>query len=77
MLVSILCGWILSQTSAIAQAVLNRRAMLLAPLALLGVFIAFRVDGDFLVDYFGAFVFILYLLVPAAFLIKVWRRASP
>jgi hypothetical protein len=62
LLVSVLCGWILSQTSAIGRVVVRRRAVLLLPLALLGVYIAFRIDGHFLSDYFGSFVFILYLL---------------
>lgn len=76
LLVGILCGWILSQTSAIAQAVLRRRAILLLPIALLGVFIAFRIDGHFVSDYFGPFAFILYLLLVPAFLISVRRRAG-
>ncbi len=57
---SIVCGWILAQTSAVARAVMNRRALLLLPFGLLGMFIAFRIDGDFVSDYVGAFVFILY-----------------
>lgn len=69
-LASALCGWILAQTSAIAGAIFSRSALLLVPLALLGMYIAFRIDGDFISDYLGTFVFILYpLLGASAFLI--------
>jgi hypothetical protein len=63
---SVLCGWLLAQTSAIAQAIFQRRALLLLPIALLGVYMAFRIDGHFVADYMGAFVFILYPLLGAA-----------
>ena len=49
-----------------ALAVLERRALALLPLALFGVFIAFRIDGHFLADYLGAFVFFLYFLLLSA-----------
>ncbi len=57
------CGWILAQTSSVALAVLERRALVLLPLVFFGVFIAFRIDGHFLADYLGAFVFFLYFLL--------------
>ncbi|TLY92658.1 MAG: hypothetical protein E6K23_11340 [Gammaproteobacteria bacterium] len=62
------CGWILAQTSSVALAVLERRALVLLPLALLGVYIAFRIDGHFLGDYLGTFVFFLYFLLLSALL---------
>jgi hypothetical protein len=37
---------------------------------MLGMFIAFRIDGDFVPDYLGAFMFVLYPLAGAA----VWLR---
>lgn len=70
---SILCGWILAQTSAIARAILARRALVLLPLVLLGLFIAFRIDGDFVADYLGTFIFILYPLLAASALLAVGR----
>jgi len=60
---SALCGWILAQTSAIARAVMATRVLLFVPLALLGVHMAFRIDGDFVSDYVGTFVFILYPVI--------------
>lgn len=60
---SAVIGWILAQTSKMARVVVTRNAMLLLPFALLGVFIAFRIDGHFLYDYVGAFAFLVYLLV--------------
>ena len=71
-LASVLCGWILAQTSAIAQAIYLHRALLLIPLAMLGMFIAFRIDGDFVPDYLGAFMFVLYPLVGAAVFLRVF-----
>lgn len=55
-----IAGWILAQTSAIAAAVVRNHALLMLPLALYGVYIAFRIDGSFLSDYVGAFAFIVY-----------------
>lgn len=75
-----IAGWILAQTSAIAAAVVRNRALLMLPLALYGVYIAFRIDGSFLSDYVGAFAFVVYpmlglramcILVPAS------RQVSP
>lgn len=70
-LASLLCGWLLAQTSAIAHAILARQAFILLPFALLGVFMAFRIDGHFVSDYLGAFVYILYPLLAAAMLLSV------
>jgi hypothetical protein len=71
-LASVLCGFIVAQTSAIARVMYEHRAVLLVPLAMLGMFIAFRIDGDFVPDYLGAFMFILYPLVGAAVFLKVF-----
>jgi hypothetical protein len=65
-LASVLCGWIVAQTSAIARAIYLNGALLMLPLSLLGLFIAFRIDGDFVSDYLGAFMFILYPILAAA-----------
>ena len=73
-----ICGWILAQTSSVALAILERRALILLPLALWGVFIAFRIDGHFVGDYLGAFIYFLYFLVLCALLpiskTQPWRR---
>ena len=73
---SALCGWILAQTSAIARAVMAARALLLVPLALLGVYIAFRIDGDFVSDYVGAFVFVLYPVIALSMVFSSRFRLS-
>lgn len=70
---SVLCGWILAQTSAIARAVHTHQAALMVPFSLLGMFIAFRIDGDFVPDYAGVFMYILYPLLIAALLVPAKR----
>ena len=70
-LASALCGWIIAQTSAIARAIHLNRALLMLPFSLLGLFIAFRIDGDFVSDYLGAFMFILYPIFAAALVLAV------
>jgi hypothetical protein len=74
-LASILCGLILSQTSAIARAIISNRALLLLPFALFGLHIAFRIDGTFVADYIGAFVFILYPILFLSFLLS-WKQGG-
>jgi hypothetical protein len=61
----VLCGWILAQTSAVARSIYALQASVLLPFALLGVMIASRIDGDFIPDYLGTFVFVLYPLLAA------------
>lgn len=73
---SVLCGWIVAQTSAIARAVYTRQAALMVPFSLLGMFIAFRIDGDFVPDYAGVFMYILYPLLIAALLVRA-KRSRP
>lgn len=75
-LASVVCGWIVAQTSAIARAIHVNRALLMLPMSLLGLFIAFRIDGDFVSDYLGAFMFILYPLLAAALFIWSVRPAA-
>jgi hypothetical protein len=63
LIVALLAGSILAQTSAVARAVMERRAIVFLPMALYGLYMAFRIDGAFLADYVGAFVFLLYPLL--------------
>jgi len=72
-LASVLCGWILAQTSAIARAIMTNHALLMLPFCLLGLYIAFRIDGDFIADYVGPFVLILYPILAASFFLSVAR----
>ena len=60
---SAMCGWILAQTSRVAVEILSRRSLVLMPFAFLGAYMAFRIDGHFVVDYLGVFIFLLYPLL--------------
>jgi len=71
---SLLCGWVVAQTSAIARGVQKGRGLALLPFQLLGLFIAFRIDGDFVSDYAGAFVFLLYPLLAGYLLVSARVR---
>lgn len=62
-LASALCGWLLAQTSAIARVALRSRSALMVPYPLAGMYMALRLDGNYLADYLGMFVIILYSLV--------------
>lgn len=61
--VGIAVGCILAWTSAIAAEVYRADALLWLPMALLGSFMAFRIDGHFLADYWGPFVFLGYAVL--------------
>lgn len=57
---SIICGWIVALTSSMSRAIISTNTLLLFPFCLLGLYIAFRIDGDFVSDYVGSFMFIAY-----------------
>jgi len=61
--ISAICGWIIAQTSAVCEALIRSRGLLALPLGLYGLYIAFRIDGHFVGDYLGAFVFVLFPLL--------------
>lgn len=68
---SALCGWVLAQTSRVAVEIVSRRSLVLMPFAFMGVYMAFRIDGHFIVDYLGVFIFLLYpLLLVSAFVAR-------
>jgi hypothetical protein len=73
-LVAVICGWLLTQTSAIANAILVRKALLLLPFALMGIYMAFRIDGYFVADYMGSFILVLYPLLLVSLLLSVRGR---
>jgi hypothetical protein len=58
--VGIAVGGILAWTSAFASVVYRSRSTLWLPIALGGSLMAFRIDGGFLVDYWGLFVLTVY-----------------
>lgn len=61
----VICGWIISQTSAIARRIVHRKINLLLPFTFMGLFIAFRTDGIMISDYLGVFMYIVYPIVAA------------
>lgn len=67
-LASLMCGWILAQTSRVAVEIMSRNVVALFPFVFIGVYIAFRVDGNFVIDFVGLF---MYLLVATIFLVII------
>lgn len=76
LIISSICGWIIAQTSAIANAIFNRKAYLLLPFALLGVYMSFRIDGHFVGDSFGMFIILLYPILFLSFGITLTKRRT-
>jgi hypothetical protein len=66
--VGIAVGGMLAWTSAFASVVYRARSTLWLPIALAGSLMAFRVDGSFLVDYWGLFVLSVYVSLAGAML---------
>lgn len=62
-IVGLSVGFILAFTSAFAGIVFRMRSPLWLPLALLGSYMAFRIDGHFLADFLGPFALLLYAVV--------------
>lgn len=56
---SLMCGWIVAQTSRVALEIISRRVTAMLPFAFIGVYIAFRVDGNFVIDFIGLFIYLL------------------
>lgn len=71
LIVSVISGWILSIMAAFSRAVINTGAMLLLPVAQMGSYMAFRIDGHFVADYLGSFAMVVAPLLAAAFLLNL------
>lgn len=65
-LVGLSVGGMLAWTSAVAAVVYRARASLWMPMALIGSLMAFRIDGNFLADYWGLFVLSGYVVCGGA-----------
>jgi len=65
---SMICGWVLSQISAIARIITTNKAFIYYPINFFGIFIAFRIDGTIISDYFGQFIIIFYAIFILFFL---------
>ena len=74
--VGIAVGCILAWTSALAVQVFRAGALLWLPMALLGSYIAFRIDGTFVADYWGPFVLLGYALFASVALKSLFQSAS-
>ncbi len=59
---SILAGWILACTSAVAKVVEYKKCFVLYPLLAVGLYIGFKVDGFWLTDYMAPFIALGYAL---------------
>lgn len=68
---SAIAGWTLLQTSTLSRSVVAMRAWILTPLVFQGMLMAFRIDGSFLTDYAGSF---LYIFGSAALLSLLGHR---
>jgi hypothetical protein len=66
---SFFCGWFLAQTSAMCRYMTEKKAYLLLPVGMIGLYVAFRIDGEIVTDYIGLYVFFLY---PLLFLIAIF-----
>ena len=76
-LVSLAAGAILASTSRVAGVILRRRSMVLLPIAMLGVLIAFRIDGHFVGDFVGRFVYVFYAVAILGGVSLVAERRKP
>jgi hypothetical protein len=72
--VSIAVGCMLACTSALAAEIYRARAIIWLPMALLGSYMAFRIDGFFLSDYWGPFVMFSLIVVASVRLAIVQTR---
>ncbi|MDD2800221.1 MAG: hypothetical protein PHC94_00770 [Methylobacter sp.] len=71
--VSIISAIILSLFSAFSRVVATYGAVILLPVAQIGSYIAFRVDGDFLNDYLGLFSMIMSPLLILILIVNFYR----
>jgi len=71
--VSVFSGWILAIFAAFSRAVIASSSVILLPISQLGNYMAFRIDGHFIVDYLGLFAMIMFPLLVLAFFIQLNR----
>jgi hypothetical protein len=74
--VGIIVGVILAWSSTLATEIFKSQALIWTPFALLGGFMAFRIDGHFLADYWGSFAILIYSLFLGLGLRKMNVRLS-
>jgi hypothetical protein len=59
---SFITGLIISQTSKLSEIIVNQKLYILYPLIFLGMFSVFRIDGFFMTDILGVFLYIFYFI---------------
>jgi hypothetical protein len=69
---SVVSGWIVAQTSAIARAIQRSQALAMLPLTLLGLLISLGAAGDFVAGFLAPFMYVLYPLLAAALVLTVF-----
>lgn len=62
---SFLTGLVISQTSKISEIIVNEKSYFLYPLIFLGMYSVFRIDGFFMTDILGVFLYIIYFIFMA------------
>lgn len=71
---SIFCGWFLAQTSLLTAMLIEEKAYILLPMGILGIYTAFRIDGEIIADFLGSFTMILYPLVALMLIFGITSR---
>ncbi|MDH6185995.1 hypothetical protein [Polaromonas sp. CG_23.6] len=69
-------GFILTYTSLFAAFVFKSRALIWLPFALLGSYMAFRIDGFFIGDFLGPFSLLLYGLIGIMIISKILNQSK-
>ncbi len=75
-LVSILTGWILAIFAAISRAIIASGSVILLPVGLFSNYLALRVGGNFVVDYWGPFAMTIPPLIVMLFIMRMLRSVS-
>jgi hypothetical protein len=70
-LASALAGWILAAFAAVSRAIVAANSIIMLPIALLGSFMAFRIDGHFVSDYVGTFGMVMVPFLIMLFAMRV------
>ena len=73
--VSILTGFIFSQTSIFSYYIFKYQSIVLTPVICIGLFMAFRIDGSFISDQLGIYIMVAYISI-FLYLISTYIKSS-
>jgi len=73
---SIVAGWILATFAAISRAIVASSSIIMLPVSLLGLHMAFRIDGAFVADYLGPFGMVMFPFLVLIFMLRVGARKT-